>query len=215
MSIFSVSFAVAAISNGIIYEGTLYVWFGDIAGGLAYTTIYEAFYFTYEASLTLLCYLHLTSKNTTIGVSLQACLRRAGGVLVTCLRISVGTTLGYLLLVVPGIMLQVVWWVALPAFIVENRTSRSALGRSYYLAKDSFWPILALFLMIFATTWGLDEIALLMDQNDESGITYWVLATIFETATNAFQAVLAIVVFVFLVRTKEGRGVDEVAAVFD
>ena len=59
---------------------------------------------------------------------------------------GLATVVGYLCLVVPGVVLFLMFWVALPVAVVERRFG-SALGRSYRLTNGCKWRILGLTLL--------------------------------------------------------------------
>ena len=60
---------------------------------------------------------------------------------------SLGLVLGYLLLLVPGIMLHCAWMVAVPALVAEPAGVTAALGRSRRLTAGHRWPIFGLALL--------------------------------------------------------------------
>lgn len=80
----------------------------------------------------------------------QAC-RRSAYVFVTAFLLNITVTLGFLLLVVPGIAIWLMFWVATPAAVVESRFA-SALRRSHALTAGHRWTLLALLgLLLLAT----------------------------------------------------------------
>ncbi|HEX9052467.1 MAG TPA: hypothetical protein VF841_18215 [Anaeromyxobacter sp.] len=60
--------------------------------------------------------------------------------------------LGLGLLVVPGVIAACVWYVAIPAVVVEDRGAFAALARSRALTKGSRWAVLVVALVVFAVT---------------------------------------------------------------
>ena len=60
---------------------------------------------------------------------------------------SLGLMLGYLLFVVPGVMLHCAWAVAVPALVAEPAGVMAALGRSRRLTAGHRWPIFGLALL--------------------------------------------------------------------
>ena len=79
----------------------------------------------------------------TLPTALQQASRRSGYVLVASFLMSLLVTLGFFLMVVPGIALWLMFWVATPAAIVEGRFA-SALRRSYALTNGHKWQLLGL-----------------------------------------------------------------------
>lgn len=60
---------------------------------------------------------------------------------------SVLTGLGFLLLIIPGVFLAILWCVSTPALLVEDLSLAKALDRSAELTKGYRWQILGLFLI--------------------------------------------------------------------
>ena len=54
---------------------------------------------------------------------------------------GLGMGFGFIILVVPGVVIGLMWLVAQPAFIAENTTIRGALGRSNELTKGLKWRL--------------------------------------------------------------------------
>ncbi|HEY0052893.1 MAG TPA: YciC family protein, partial [Caulobacteraceae bacterium] len=55
--------------------------------------------------------------------------------------VTLASTIGLLLLVVPGLMLIVRWAVAMPTLVIEGRGVTGSMGRSAELTKDNRWRI--------------------------------------------------------------------------
>lgn len=70
-------------------------------------------------------------------------------VLAVAVVVTVATSIGFLLLIVPGVWLTIVLWVALPALIVE-RSGLRAIARSAELTKGFRFPIFGLVLILVA-----------------------------------------------------------------
>ena len=63
------------------------------------------------------------------------------------LLIGIGFGFGLLLLIVPGIVLYIRWYCAIPALVIEEIGVGSALGRSWNLVRGYFWRVLGLLLL--------------------------------------------------------------------
>ena len=100
---------------------------------------------TYWASGVAAYFVVRTLRGTapTLPTALQQASRRSGYVLVASFLTSLLVTLGFLLMVIPGIALWLMFWVATPAAIVEGRFA-SALRRSYTLTNGHKWELLGL-----------------------------------------------------------------------
>jgi hypothetical protein len=158
---------------------------------------------------------HMRGRPIRLVESISCGLSRFLMLLGVMLLYGLGVILGLLLLIVPGIMLMVMWYVAVPVCVVENAGADQGLRRSAALTKGLRWKVFALLLLFYvlnvaggeslasvARTWG----------------TYWVqIATevVWQGLSNGFGSVLIAVAYYYLRVAKEGVDVDQIAAVFD
>jgi hypothetical protein len=61
--------------------------------------------------------------------------------------VAIGTTIGIVLLIAPGLYLLTIWAVTAPVIVVERRGVFAALGRSRHLVRDNGWPVLGTILI--------------------------------------------------------------------
>jgi hypothetical protein len=126
---------------------------------------------------------------------------------------AVAIFLGFLLFIVPGIMLAVAWCVAIPAKVAEGTGVLASLGRSRTLTKGHRWKIL--FLLIIAAL-GLGFV----QQVIASGFgAFGIIAAAFASAiasavAAAVMATLIATMYVELRAAREGTDVNTLAAVF-
>lgn len=85
----------------------------------------------------------LDHRETAIGDALRMAAGRTFPILLLSLLIGFGVGLGFVLLVVPGVILSLMWAVALPALVTDSRGT-AALGRSRTLTRGNRWRILGL-----------------------------------------------------------------------
>jgi hypothetical protein len=85
--------------------------------------------------------------------SLKDCLtvglKRWWPVALLAIVMGLGIILGFVLLIVPGIMLIVAWSVAIPARVMEGLGIRESFGRSLDLTRGRRWSIFLLFLIVY------------------------------------------------------------------
>jgi hypothetical protein len=135
---------------------------------------------------------------------------------------GVGIMLGMILLIVPGIILALMWSVAVPALVVERLGVFEALRRSSALTKGAKWKILGLGVIIVVAYWLLSVILGMVGlagygaANATTGISLSgiigsiVLGTILNTAWGTIQPSL----YVELRQWKEGTDVQTLREVF-
>ena len=66
---------------------------------------------------------------------------------------SIGILIGFVLLVIPGLLLILRWSVSLPVLLAEDAGVTESLSRSWRLTGSAWWlalPVVALFLLAFA-----------------------------------------------------------------
>lgn len=142
---------------------------------------------------------------------------------------TLGVMLGFLALIIPGILLCLMWAVAMPCCVVERTGPIRSLGRSRELTRGVRWKLFGLFLetlviiIIFAAFFGVVFFALagfeeLAQALQEAASPPWPLLAfqaVISGVQFAFFSVLVVVTYYHLRRHKEGVDIDAVASVFD
>lgn len=136
-------------------------------------------------------------------------------VLVVATASFVGVLLGLVLLVVPGLMLYMAWWVAIPAAVVERPGIVASLRRSAFLTKGNRWRIFGLFLVVLVIIYGVAAIPELIFASFSDLDVYNLASWVTTALTTAFSAVVGAVSYYHLRQIKEGVDIDEIARVFD
>lgn len=62
---------------------------------------------------------------------------------------AIGVTVGFVLLVVPGLILLTFWSVGAPAIVVEGIGPIDAFGRSWQLVRGNAWPVFGALFVVF------------------------------------------------------------------
>jgi len=122
---------------------------------------------------------------------------------------------GLFLLVVPGLVFATMYWVAVPAAVVEKTGVKDSLSRSAALTSGCRWKVFGVIVIISVVQAIFERgIDLLLDY--ENAIILSMAITLLYSATfTAFGAVASAVTYHQLRRVKEGTGAEEIAAVFD
>ena len=124
-------------------------------------------------------------------------------------------TLGALLFVIPGIILLLMWWVAVPATVIERPGIFASLKRSSVLTKGSRWRILGMLLIVGVIS-GLLTFAVEILGIASTGLAFKTfLGWLVNAFVTALSAVLAAVSYYQLRVVKEGAEIDDIARVFD
>ncbi|HEX3502155.1 MAG TPA: hypothetical protein VHU22_02050 [Xanthobacteraceae bacterium] len=147
--------------------------------------------------------------------SLKVGLRRFFPLLGTTICVIILYALAFIALVVPGLIVLTMLFVAIPACVVERLGPIKSMGRSARLTKGHRWKIFGL---LSATT-----IVGLVLQFTLGGVgrtiggpTLGIIVLVLWSAVwGAFNAILGIVAYHDLRVAKEGVDTDQIAAVFD
>lgn len=101
----------------------------------------------------------ISHGEANLSVAMAAGIRHLLPVLLIMLVVSVLGYLGAILLIVPGLYVFAMWWVALPSVVDEQR-GFSALGRSFELTREYRWPMIGLLLIYILIYLGVSMLAI-------------------------------------------------------
>jgi hypothetical protein len=164
----------------------------------------------------------LNGRTASLGECFGAGLRRCLPLIGLMIVIGFAVFFGFLLLIVPAIMMAVAWIVAVPALVVERTGVFAALGRSADLTRGRRWPIFGFIVLYFIAFSVVQQVVL--------GIVGSVIVATTPSAVMLRQlpvsAALGVVVAVLasagsaaiyyeLRTTREGIGPEALASVFD
>ena len=136
---------------------------------------------------------------------------------------SLGTSLsaivlfmiGFVLLFVPGFIVLLMMYVALPVCVVERLGPFASMSRSRFLTKGSRWKLLGLTILMYAAILVLGGIFTGIGWYLAGFMGYRIGAMPVSILVYAFFSVLAAVVYHDLRVSKEGVDVETLAGVFD
>jgi hypothetical protein len=122
--------------------------------------------------------------------------------------------LGLVLLIVPGLILYTMWFVGVPACVVERLGPWTSLRRSRELTKGSRWKLFALALLLLVANLGSSLLAswLAALAGPIVGLVGQMLWT---GISGAFSAIVMTVTYYDLRVIKEGVDIEQITAVFD
>jgi hypothetical protein len=154
-------------------------------------------------------------------------LRRFFPIVGIAISVTVLVFLASLLLVVPGMILYAMWFVATPACVVEQLGPFRSMGRSRELTKGHRWKIFGLQLLILVPALIIGAIvgAVILSVLGPGG--FLAIATalgstlgqvvnlIWSAIWTAFLAIVIVVTYHDLRVAKEGVDTDQIAAVFE
>lgn len=148
--------------------------------------------------------------------ALADCLRRAGALIFVVAGIAIVSAiaifLAAFLLIVPGLIVAAMLWVAIPVAVVERPGVIRSLSRSAALTKGNRWQVFGVILLIgigsMAASYVVDRI---VGAAAPGAFVSWIVAAVI----TAFEASVTAVGYTTLRFAKDGVGIEEIAKVFD
>lgn len=137
MGLFQLRFAAGAATFKFGWIG------GSILGALAML----AAAFVLQAAIVHATVADLNGRRVVLGDSLRAGLSHCLPLIGLAILTGLGLAVGFMLLIVPGLMLMVAWSAAVPAKVVEKIGILEAFTRSRDLTRGQRWPIFGLFVL--------------------------------------------------------------------
>ena len=127
---------------------------------------------------------------------------------------GLGVGIGFVLLIVPGLILLARWAVVIPACLVEGTSPTDSMSRSASLTEGNRWKVLGVLLLtiiVFLIVYSIFHLAL-----NPAGIYATQIGTLLlQGVWGAFFNCLAIMIYHDLRMAKEGISSKQIVAVFD
>jgi hypothetical protein len=127
-------FLVVAIVNGLT-EGNFSLFWLGIVVSLAVGTLYQGMV------VELVRDVQDGRRDSSVGDLMRSVLPVLGALIGAGILAGLGIGAGFILLVVPGLILLTMWAVIAPVIVVERRGVFDAFGRSRQLVKGQGWPV--------------------------------------------------------------------------
>lgn len=215
-------------SSGIIASGItghtsatfvlLWTW-GRIA---LLTAVWVSFAFILQAAIIHGTLTDLNGNSATFGNSLSTGIKVLLPLIGLALLTLLGCAAATLLLIVPGIMLYMAWFVVVPVFVVEHSGILEAFRRSRELTRGFRWPIfglafiygIAVDVISFALA-PLFSVSLFHPGAAMLTIPYLLASTAVRVLTAVVFATGVASIYYELRMVKEGIGPQALAAAFD
>src|SRR3984893_1110493 len=147
--------------------------------------------------------------------SLRAGWRRIVPVIGLAISAAVLMTIGFGLLIVPGLIVTTMLFVATPVCVVEQLGPFASMERSARCAKAHRWKIFGLLLLAVPAAIVGEAIDLAVERADAGELVASVAQVIWDAMCGAATAVLVIATYHDLRVAKEGVDTEQIAAVFE
>jgi hypothetical protein len=120
---------------------------------------------------------------------------------------ALGVTVGFLLLVVPGLILITFWSVGAPAIVVEGIGPIEAFGRSWRLVRGNAWQVFGVLLVVLLIVIGIGIIlGAIATPIGDGEVSTWVASIVSATITAPIFAIAVTVLYYELAGGVVGPG---------
>ncbi len=144
---FVISLAYIVLQTLIDYQATHGAADHSYQGGIS---IVQTVTFTMvQAALTYGVLQDLRGIRPTVSACFSNGLKRSSRLVGAGILYSLAVLVGFIALIIPGLVLLVMWWVYVPAIVVEGETITGSFARSRALTVGHRWGILGLALLVF------------------------------------------------------------------
>jgi uncharacterized membrane protein len=218
--IFTLVAIVAALPS--LLGGDAESGLGVVRGFIAFI-LSVIFYFVAQAVILYGAFQAMRGRNVVIGEGVGRAFSRFFSLVCIAILVGLGVFIGFLLLIIPGIILALRWAVAVPACVVENKGPLTSMRRSAELTKGHRWTIFGIWVLLVVAAivvaiiasvvagFGLITAPIGLGRALLGGAISLILTAII----TAYSYVLNAMIYHDLRSVKEGVNTEEIAAVFD
>ena len=165
----------------------------------------------------------LNGRKAVFGDSLGTGMRFLLPVLGVSILTGIAVVLGFVLLIIPGVLMSLAWCVNVPVVVVERKGVTATFSRSADLTRGSRWPILGLIIAYILVAFVIDIVGVAAARGFSAGgllatgfnPVEWVVMTVVQVAQALIGAAGIASIYYELRSNKEGVSAHQLASVFD
>lgn len=194
---------------------------GDNVSGIGVLTgflgilLLLAFSMVSHAIITFAAFQDMRGRPVHLGESLGIGLQRVVPIIGLAIVIAIAIGLGFMALIIPGLILLTMWFIAIPACVVEQLGPLASLKRSAQLTKGHRWKIFGLMLLLLLISIVVTPIIDLGLASIGGPMLALIVGLIWNALWGAFYGIAVVVSYHDLRVAKEGIDTEQIAAVFD
>ena len=205
--------ALSALLSGALQTAASTGEASAIVLTLVEIVIAVALYSLCEAMVVYVAVQAMRGRRVVLGETLAACLPRVVPVLLLSILSTILIGLASLLLLIPGLMVLTMTFVAEPACVAERRGPIASISRSAELTRGYRWQVFGLILLIMILQ-GIVGAVIGYALRGVGGLPAQIVNAVWNAFTMAFGSVACAVVYHDLRVVKEGVDIEQIAAVF-
>jgi hypothetical protein len=107
-------------------------------------------------------------RDATVGQLLQAARPVIGKLILVGIVAGIGIAIGFILIIIPGLILITIWSVAAPVIVLERPPGLGALGRSRELVRGNGWQVFGVIVVLVI---GVSIVAAVIEAIGDAGGT--------------------------------------------
>lgn len=177
--------------------------------------IYFVLLFAIQGGMIYGAFSELRGQTFSIGDALAKGLARFLPVLGVSLLTGIAVSVGFILLVAPGLWLLCILYAAVAVCVVEQRGVFDSMSRSGELTSGYRWKILGLLLVVGVAGGVVSAIVEFIGGKLGGAVFGTLLGNVVQVYLTALGSVIAALVYYRLRSIKEGVDIDRLATVFD
>lgn len=125
---------------------------GSVVASVLGGILYFFLYLIVQAILIHACFKDFAGEQVSLKRSSKTALSLSLPLIGLMILYSLSLFLGFILLIIPGIVLLLGWYICIPVMVVEKKGVTESLGRSWELTKDYKWWLLLLTIILWVIT---------------------------------------------------------------
>lgn len=177
-----------------------------------------------QAALTRATVAESEGRKASMGESIAAGVRVLLPLVILSILLALGVMIGLVFLIVPGVILYVMWSVAVPALVEERRGVFGSFGRSRDLTRGARWKVFAVLLVVLVVYWlmsaasGIFMVSSMDLTNPQAALelptSFVIVSLIVGTLVNLFWGLVQASLYVELRDWKDGPATAKLEQVF-
>jgi hypothetical protein len=145
-----VLFAALDLLSALADQAASDGWTSGLFWGLVAAIVSIVGYFWVQAALVETVHdVRDGRADRTIGETYRAVQPQLGTVILAGILAAIGITIGFILLIVPGLFLLTIWSMLIPVIVLERRSTGEAFTRSREVVRGHGWSVFGLVIVTF------------------------------------------------------------------
>jgi hypothetical protein len=155
----------------------------------------------------------LLGRPVDVKASYSYALSRLWGLIGLAILVGLAVGVGFVLLIVPGVIILVFLAVSTPSFVIERLGVTASMPRSWNLVRGSWWHTLGVIAVTYVIIWVVSAIFGAIGGSTFIGV--WITSAAAQIITAPFMALVSVVMYVDLRSRHEALTAEALGAQLD